>query len=122
ARGSYPLAAVPEGIEPSSPDRQSGVLAAERRDLTPILLYPSMVADEPAERNSYIRCSAVRTGGRDRTSDTRFWRPLLYQLSYTHETGPRPAVITSSCACRRPAERPSCPRPRSSSHTAYGQP
>ena len=35
-----------------------------------------------------IRCPAARRtgngkGGRIRTADTRFWRPMLYQLSYT---------------------------------------
>ncbi len=30
-------------------------------------------------------------GGRSRTCDLRFWRPTLYQLSYT-PAGPRPAI------------------------------
>ena len=26
---------------------------------------------------------SIRTGGEARTPDTRFWRPVLYQLSYS---------------------------------------
>ena len=29
------------------------------------------------------------TGGEARTPDTRFWRPVLYQLSYSRKIGPR---------------------------------
>ena len=34
-------------------------------------------------RSNRLSYRAIGRGSRDRTHGTRFWRPLLYQLSYT---------------------------------------
>ena len=35
----------------------------------------------------------ISTGGEARTPDTRFWRPVLYQLSYSRVFGCKGSVI-----------------------------
>ena len=35
------------------------------------------------ELNGLVSCLNFGRSGRDRTPDLRFWRPLLFQLSYT---------------------------------------
>ena len=37
------------------------------------------------------------TGGEARTPDTRFWRPVLYQLSYSRVCGCKGKLIFLSC-------------------------
>ena len=38
-------------------------------------------------RSNQLSYRAIGRGSRDRTHGTRFWRPLLYQLSYTPVSG-----------------------------------
>ena len=37
------------------------------------------------------------TGREARTPDTRFWRPMLYQLSYSRVCGCKGSIIFQSC-------------------------
>ena len=44
------------------------------------------------------RTQGRRTGDRTRTCNLRFWRPLLYQLSYTHSA----VQLSATCSCAAP--------------------
>lgn len=41
----------------------------------------------------FLEFNNISTGGEARTPDTRFWRPVLYQLSYSRVCGCKGSVI-----------------------------
>lgn len=71
---------MPRGIEPRSPERQSGILTIERWHL------------------------GTSTAGGNRTPNPRFWRPVLYRLSYR-----RVCVLISRAERSGPSRRATPP-------------
>ena len=56
---------------------------AERRGFEPLKPFRGLHAFQACQFNHSCTSPEVGTGGATRTPDTRFWRPMLYQLSYT---------------------------------------
>ena len=77
-----------------TPRQQRARPSGRARRIGPVPRLPSPLASHPPHAP---RTSASRPGG-NRTPNPRFWRPVLYQLSY----GPRPLP---------PGIRPAPPRP-----------
>ena len=97
--------ATRKGFEPST----SGVTGRRSNQLNYLAIYWGILIKEQFYYNIYKRTCKVFFYGRGRktrTLDTRFWRPLLYQLSYTPiwwafgdsnpgPTGYEPAALTN---------------------------